>query len=46
MFYHRSETYVLPTQLVHLAAVALLASLTLNFISVFLECDVPRFFRM
>lgn len=46
MFRHNSETYVLPTQLVHLAAVALFASLTFNFISVFLECDVPRLFRM
>jgi hypothetical protein len=46
MFRHKSETYVLPTQLVHLAAVALFASLVFNFISIFLECDVPRFFRM
>jgi len=42
---HKSETYVLPTQLVHLAAAALFASLAFNFISIFVECDVPRFFR-
>jgi len=45
MFRRKSGTYVLPTQLVHLAAVALFASLAFNFISIFLECDVPRFFQ-
>ena len=46
MSHHKPETYVLPRQLVHLAAVALFASLAFNFISIFLECDVPRLFRM
>jgi hypothetical protein len=45
MFRHKPESYVLPKQLVHLAGAALFASLLFNFISIFLECDVPRFFR-
>ena len=46
MFPHNPETYVLPKPLVHLAVVALSASLVFNFISISLECDLPRFFRV